>query len=69
MALTQNEWFTAQRLGDDYYLYAVMNAAGDHPDLYVVRNPAARLQPKEHHEVRYLVEAEALAQVAENGGR
>ena len=66
VALTQNEWFTAQRLGDDYYLYAVMNAASDRPDLYVVRNPAARLQPEEQHQVRYLVDAQALAQVAEN---
>ena len=26
VALTQNEWFTAQRLKDDYYLYVVFNA-------------------------------------------
>jgi len=65
VALTQNEWFTAQRLGDDYYLYAVMNAASDRPDLYVVRNPAARLQPEEQHQVRYLVPAEAIQSIAE----
>ncbi len=65
VALTQNEWFTAQRLGDDYYLYAVMNAAGDHPDLYVVRNPAARLRPEEQHQVRYLVPAETIQSIAE----
>lgn len=64
VALTQNEWFKAQRLGDDYYLYAVMNAAGQ-PDLYVVRNPAARLRPAEQHQVRYLVDAEALQSMAE----
>jgi len=65
VALTQNEWFAARRLGDDYYLYAVMNAAGDHPDLYVVRHPAARLQPEEQHQVRYLVPAEAIQSIAE----
>ncbi|MEJ5310782.1 MAG: helicase-related protein [Anaerolineae bacterium] len=61
VALTQNEWFTAQRLGDDYYLYAVMNAAGDQPDLYIVQNPAARLHPEEQHEVRYWVDVVAQA--------
>ncbi|MBO9369037.1 MAG: DUF3883 domain-containing protein [Chloroflexi bacterium] len=66
VALTQNEWFIAQRLGEDFYLYVVMNAASEHPDLYVVRNPAARLQPEEQHQVRYLVPLEAIVQAAED---
>jgi hypothetical protein len=43
-----------------------MNAASEHPDLYVVRNPAACLQPEEQHQVRYLVPLEAIVQAAED---
>ncbi len=64
VALTQNEWFTAQRLGEDFYLYVVLNAANNHPDLYVVRNPAAHLQPEEQYQVRYLVPFEAIQAIA-----
>jgi len=52
--LTQNEWFKAGRFGQDYYLYAVLNAA-TRPELYVIQDPAATLQPQERMEVRYLV--------------
>jgi superfamily II DNA or RNA helicase len=65
VALTQNEWFTAQRLGEDYFLYVVMNAAAEQPDLYIVRNPAARLAPEEQRQVRYLLPAEAIQSAAE----
>ena len=54
VALTQNEWFKAQRFQDDYYLYVVLNAAKQ-PELYRIQNPAAVLQPDEQMEVRYLV--------------
>ncbi len=64
VALTQNEWFIAQRLGEDFYLYVVMNASSDQPDLYVVRNPAAHLQPEEQYQVRYLVPFEAIQAIA-----
>ncbi|MGB9799715.1 MAG: helicase-related protein [Thermanaerothrix sp.] len=66
VALTQNEWFTAQRLGEDYFLYVVMNAATVQPDLYIVRNPAAHLSPEEQREVRYLLPVEAIQSVAEH---
>ncbi len=69
VALTQNEWFKAKRLADDYYLYAVMNAVSGRPDLYVVRNPAACLRPEEQHEVRYLVDAKTLLAVAEKAAQ
>jgi len=62
--LTRNEWFTAQRMGDDYYLYVVLEAATPQPHLYVVHNPAACLQPEEQHEVRYRVPLQAIAQAA-----
>ena len=50
----ENEWFKAGRFGQDYYLYAVLNAATQ-PELYVIQDPAANLQPQERMEVRYLV--------------
>jgi len=59
VALTKNEWFKAQRFGDDYYLYVVLNAA-KRPELYIIRNPAQRLVPAERTEVRYWVGAEAI---------
>lgn len=62
VALTQNEWFKARRFQDDYYLYAVLNAAHE-PQLYRIQNPAAVLQPEEQMEVRYLVN---VAQIMEN---
>jgi len=54
VALTQNEWFKAGRFGADYYLYVVLNAATQ-PELHVIQDPAATLQPEERMEVRYLV--------------
>ena len=55
VALTQNEWFKAKRFQNDYYLYAVMNAA-TRPQLYVVQNPAENLEPEEKIEVvRYVI--------------
>ena len=64
VALTKNEWFKAQRFGDDYYLYVVLNAARE-PRLYIVQNPAARLQPEPVVEVRYRVDVEDLLQEAQ----
>jgi len=64
VVLTQNEWFKARRFGDDYYLYVVLNAATD-PQLYIIQNPAARLQPEEWVEVRYRVPLEAVLQQGE----
>lgn len=54
VALTQNEWFKARRFGEDYYLYVVLNAATE-PELILIQNPAAVVEPEEQMEVRYLV--------------
>jgi superfamily II DNA or RNA helicase len=54
VALTQNEWFKASRFGSEFYLYVVLNAATQ-PQLYIIQDPAANLQPEERVEVRYLV--------------
>ncbi|MDI6895762.1 helicase-related protein [Methanocella conradii] len=55
VALTPNEWLMAQRLKEEYWLYVVTNAASS-PELYLIQNPAARLEPdKEIDIVRYVV--------------
>lgn len=55
IALTPNEWFKAQRLGEEYWLYVVEYAAS-RPALHPIRNPAAKLKPQEVAEVvRYII--------------
>lgn len=39
IALTANEYKTAQRLGEDYWLYVVFNCASQ-PQVTTIRNPA-----------------------------
>jgi len=59
VALTQNEWFKAQRLGNDYYLYVVWNAGKDpNTKPYIIQNPVVNLQVDQKVEiVRYIVPA------------
>ena len=65
IALTQNEWFAAQRLGDEYWLYVVVDAATQ-PALYLIQDPAAHLEPEEVVQVvRYVVAQEQWQGVAE----
>jgi len=64
VALTQNEWFKAKRFGDEYYLYAVLNASRT-PVLYKVQNPAALLKPEEQVEVRYMVSVNEITSKGE----
>jgi len=55
IALTPNEWLMAHRLGNEYWLYIVVNAA-QVPELYTIQNPAEKLDPAEEVEVvRYIV--------------
>src|SRR5256712_994631 len=64
VALTQNEWFKAQRLGTDYYLYAVWNAVNDtKAKPKVIQDPARNLKVEEKVEVvRYIVSASEIEQ-------
>jgi hypothetical protein len=55
IVLTPNEWLMAQRLGDEYWLYVVENAATK-PAIHMIQNPGAKLRPEEVVEiVRYVV--------------
>ncbi|MEN3026935.1 MAG: helicase-related protein [Chlorobiota bacterium] len=55
IVLTPNEWLMAQRLGDEYWLYIVEDAATT-PKLHTLQNPAAKLEPQAVAEVvRYVV--------------
>ena len=58
VALTPNEWIKAQRFGKDYWLYIVVNCKTQ-PELHLIQDPAAKLNPKEEVSVvRYMVGAE-----------
>ncbi len=46
IALSRNEWFMAQRLKDEYWLYVVVHTSSI-PELFVVKNPAEKLEPEE----------------------
>lgn len=64
VALTPNEWIKAQRLGNEYWLYIVVNVRTK-PQLYFLQNPASKLRPnKEVEIVRYLVKADQWQRVA-----
>lgn len=48
--LTQNEWFRAKMLKEEYWLYIVANAVTN-PTLYIINNPAENLKAEEKIEV------------------
>lgn len=66
VALTTNEYKTAERLKNDYWLYVVYNCA-TMPQVHVVRNPATLgwkpIVTVEH----YLISAQTVKEAAENG--
>ncbi|PTA67565.1 helicase-related protein [Deinococcus arcticus] len=55
VVLTPNEWITAGRLGDAYFLYVVTQALSTHPQLTIVQNPAAKLTPGQEVTVLHYV--------------
>lgn len=66
--LTPNEWLKAQRFRNEYYLYVVYHAA-TRPQLRIIQDPAAALQPAERIEVvRYVVPREQIVQQSEVAG-
>ncbi len=68
VALTQNEWFKAQRLRDDYYLYVVWNASkAPTAKPIIIQNPAENLTVEQLVEVvRYLISAAQIEHKVEN---
>jgi hypothetical protein len=55
VALTPNEWIKAQRFGEDYWLYVVVNCKTK-PELFLIQDPASKLLPREEVSVvRYVV--------------
>jgi len=67
VSLTQNEWFKAKRFQNDYHLYVVLKAASK-PELWRIQNPAAVLNPDEHVEVRYIITAQQILNMATQTG-
>ncbi|MDZ7704518.1 MAG: helicase-related protein [Trueperaceae bacterium] len=65
VTLTANEWITAGRLDDRYYLYIVTDAVTD-PKLHIVPDPANRLDAiQELGVVRYQIAPETWQEAAE----
>jgi len=65
IALTQNEWFKAQRFASDYYLYIIYNASTK-PSLYIINNPSL-LTPEERIEsVRYIISQSTIKEHSKN---
>jgi hypothetical protein len=63
--LTPNEWQIAQRFGQGYWLYIVVNAATD-PQLKRIEDPVHTLKVVEEKEtVRYIVSVESWQEAAE----
>ena len=61
VVMSANEWITANRLGEDYYLYIVSNALHA-PQLSVIGNPAQQLADQATQQVvQYYISAEAVA--------
>lgn len=57
LSLTPNEWMMASRLGQEYWLYVITQAAMPKPELYLIQNPAAELKPSEEVEiVRFVID-------------
>ena len=66
MRLTPNEWMKAEQLGETFWLYIVVNCASK-PQLWVMQDPACKLEPEEEIEVTsYLVEPGAWRTAAEH---
>lgn len=64
VALTTNEWFKAQHLGDDFYLYVIWNAEDPNAKPLIIRNPAKNLTINKEV-VRYFVDPEQIREKAE----
>ncbi len=61
IVLTKNEWFKAQRFGNDYFLYVVFNATQENPELLVIQNPAKNLNPQPKIEdVRFIIDKKQI---------
>ena len=56
--MTENEWITAKKLGDDYWLYIVENALNEvEMNIFTVRNPSERFKDVKivQRDTRYLI--------------
>lgn len=67
--LTWSEFAKSQELGDDYWLYVVLDCRSPAPRLYCVRNPAATLAGswRPTLDVRYRVDPEPVIEAAGEG--
>ena len=45
--VTINEWLTAKKLGEDYYIYYVLGIRGDDGEIRIIKDPAKKIAPDE----------------------
>jgi superfamily II DNA or RNA helicase len=69
--LTWSEFAKSQELGDDYWLYVVLDCAKDEPRLFRVRNPAQALAGawEPSLDVRYRIAPEPVIEAAQGAPR
>jgi len=68
VALTENEYKTAQRLGNDYYLYVVYNCSTN-PEIQIIRNPATLAWEPVRRIEHYQIDATEIIKNSINGGK
>ena len=62
IVLTSNEWHMAKQLKDDYFLYVVLNASTQ-PDLYIIQNPAEKINAvQQTTDVRFRIPLSEITQ-------
>ena len=65
ISLTQNEWFKANRFGNDYYIYIIFNTTSN-PELIIINNPVKNLNViQKIEQVRFIVEYDEVKQKGE----
>jgi hypothetical protein len=68
VALSENEYKTAQRLGNDYYLYVVYNCATN-PEIRIIQNPATLEWEPVRRIEHYQINAKEIIKNSINGGK
>ncbi len=66
--IESNEWTQACKLGDDYWLYVVLDCAGSEPELLRIRDPFRKLLASKRTRARFDLPLGLLIQAAEARG-
>ena len=67
--LESNEWKQACNLGEEYWLYVVLDCATPSPQLIRIQDPFTKLLAKRHETPTYSISAKSLLAAAETDGQ